>query len=80
MSGYLQVSLTEKVKLTTASRTPDDTAEFEEKPCGLTNAPYEFSRLMSICLEPLREKMISNYFDNVLMPAANEGQMWEHCS
>ncbi|KAK9710745.1 hypothetical protein QE152_g25877 [Popillia japonica] len=52
-NAYLQIPLTEKAKQKTAFITPDTTGHFNRMIFGLWNAPYEFSRLISIVLGPL---------------------------
>lgn len=69
MSGYLQVPLSEESKGKTAFITPDETAEFERLSFGLVNAPYEFSKLMSLVFGHLRDKTIIWYLDDILVPA-----------
>lgn len=75
MSGYLQVPLEEESKAKTAFITPDETAEFQRLCFGLVNAPYEFSKLMSIVLGPLRNNLIVSYLDDLLIPARDFSDM-----
>lgn len=44
--GYLQVPLTENAKRYTAFITPDETGQFTRMTFGLSNTPFEFSRIM----------------------------------
>lgn len=68
-SGYLQVPLTPKAQEKTAFITNDETGQFTRMTFGLTNAPYEFSRMMNIVLDDLRNKICVCYLDDVLVPA-----------
>lgn len=76
-SGYLQVPLTEKAQEKTAFITNDDTGQFTKMVFGLTNAPYEFSRLMNLVLGDLKNKICVNFLDDVLIPARDWQQMLE---
>lgn len=67
--GYLQISLSEDSKEKTAFITPDDTEKFERMMFGLTNAPYEFCRMMTPALGPLRHQVVVNYLDDLICPA-----------
>ncbi|XP_031335839.1 uncharacterized protein LOC116165491 [Photinus pyralis] len=67
-NGYLQVPLTEEAARKTAFITPDTTGEFRRMIFGLTNAPYEFVRLMNVVLGPLKNKVCCCYLDDVIIP------------
>lgn len=68
-NGYMQMRLTETASKKTAFITPDTTGEFKRMIFGLTNAPYEFVRLMNLVLGPLRNKICCCYLDDVIIPA-----------
>lgn len=67
--GYLQMPLAEDAKEKTAFITPDDTGQFTRAMFGLMNAPFYFSKLMQTVLEPLRDKIVIFYLDDMLIPA-----------
>lgn len=68
-NGYMQVPLSESAREKTAFITPDTTGEFTRMTFGLTNAPFEFVRLMNLVLGPLRNKICGCYLDDVIVPA-----------
>lgn len=76
-NGYIQVPLTEQAQQKTAFITPDTTGEFTRTVFDLTNAPYEFVRMINIVLGPLRNKICYCYLDDVIIPATEWGQLME---
>lgn len=76
-NGYMQVPLGEKSREKTAFITPDTTGEFTRMIFGLTNAPYEFVRMMNLVLGPLRNKICCCYLDDVIIPAKDWSQLLE---
>lgn len=74
-NGYMQVPLTPEARRKTAFITADTTGEFNRMVFGLTNAPYEFVRLMNLVLGPLRNKICCCYLDDVIIPAKNWGEL-----
>lgn len=76
-NGYMQVPLTEKARQKTAFITADTTGEFTRMVFGLTNAPYEFVRMMNLVLGPLRNEICCCYLDGVILPAEDWQQLIE---
>lgn len=76
-NGYMQVPLTTEARPKTAFITPDTTGEFTRMVFGLTNAPFEFVRMMNLVLGPLRNEICHCYLDDVIIPANNWCQMLE---
>lgn len=71
--GYLQMPLAKESRNKTAFITPDETGEFTRAIFGLMNAPFYFSKLMQTVLEPLMNKTVVFYLDDMLIPAKD----WE---
>lgn len=44
---------------------------------GLRNAPFEFAKIMDRAIEPLKNKVVLNYFDDYFIPAKNWEEMKE---
>lgn len=74
-NGYMQVPLTETASKKTAFITPDTTGEFKRMVFGLSNAPFEFVRLMNVVLGPLRNKVCCCYLDDVIIPAKDWNEL-----
>lgn len=74
-NAYLQISLIEKAKQKTAFITPDGMGQFNRMMCGLCNAPYEFTRLMSIVFGPLRRDFLRWYLDDILIAVRDWEEM-----
>ncbi|KAK9695909.1 Reverse transcriptase (RNA-dependent DNA polymerase) [Popillia japonica] len=74
-NGYMQVLLTKSASEKTACITPDTTEKFKRMIFGLTNAPYEFVRLMNLVLGPLRNKICCCYLDDAIIPAKNWNEL-----
>lgn len=70
-NGYMQIPLTESASKKTAFITEDTTGEFRRMIFGLTNAPYEFVKLMNLVLGPLKNRICSCYLDDIIVPAPN---------
>lgn len=51
------------LKAKTAFITSDETGQFERMIFGLTNGPYEFSRLMALSLGLLKNQVVMSYLD-----------------
>lgn len=60
-SGYLQVPLMEVAQEKTAFETTDETEQFTRMIFGLTNASYEFVRMINLVLKELRGKICNLY-------------------
>lgn len=73
--GYLQVSLTKNAKKYTAFITPDETGQFTRMTFGLSNAPFEFSRIMDRIMGNMKNNVVINYFDDYFIPATDWDQM-----
>lgn len=76
-SGYLQIPIAPESRPKTAFITETETGQFTRLPFGLRNAPAEFSRVMARILGKLRNDMVFNYLDDVLIPATNLDEMRE---
>ena len=66
-SGYLQVGVCEANKQKTAMTTPFGLYKFNRMPCGLTNAPATFQRLMRRCPGGLNLKICLVYLDEIIV-------------
>lgn len=73
--GYLQMPLSRESREKTAFITPDETGEFTRTMFGLMNAPFYFSKLMQTVLEPLRDKFVIFYLDDILICAKDWTEM-----
>lgn len=69
--GFLPIPLTEETKAKTAFMTSDLTGQFKIMIFSLTNAPYEFCRLMILVLGSLRSNVHKCYIDDLLISARN---------
>lgn len=75
--GYLQVPLTENSKQYTAFTTPDKTSQFTRMTFGLSNAPFELTRIIDRVMGNLKNNIVINYFDDYFVPATEWQQMKE---
>ena len=66
-SGYLQVGVCEANKPKTAMTTPFGLYKFNRMPCGLTNAPATFQRLMRRCPGGFNLKICLVYLDEIIV-------------
>ncbi|KAF2892618.1 hypothetical protein ILUMI_13552 [Ignelater luminosus] len=74
--GYLQIPLSESAKPKTAFIISDETGQFNRMVFGLVNALIEFCRLIALVLGHLRNKVVLNYLDDILIPATSWEEMF----
>jgi transposase InsO family protein len=74
-SGYLQIELTDEAREKCAFVTPDEHLQPTRMMFGLANAPFEFSKLMTLVLAPIKTRGILWYLDDVLVAASNWTEM-----
>lgn len=78
LSGYHQMQVHPDDRHKTAFRTRYGHYEFNVVPFGLTNAPAAFSNMMRIALDPLIDKCVVVYLDDILIYSDNEHDHLRH--
>lgn len=69
--------LSEESQEKTAFITPDEPGEFTRAMFGLMNSQFYFSKLMQKVLEPLQNKIVIFYLDDILIPVKDWQSMME---
>ncbi|XP_058810978.1 uncharacterized protein LOC131675860 [Topomyia yanbarensis] len=77
MNGYLQIGVDENSRKYTAFVTPDGQYQYKRVPFGLSNSVSVFGRVMSKISQPLRDKGISFYMDDVVISTETEEENLE---
>jgi len=78
LSGYHQMQVHEDDRHKTAFRTRYGHYEFNVVPFGLTNAPAAFSNMMRTVLDPVIDKCVVIYLDDILIYSDNEEDHLRH--
>lgn len=78
LSGYHQMQVHPDDRHKTAFRTRYGHYEFNVVPFGLTNAPAAFSNMMRNALDPVLDKCVVIYLDDILIYSNNEQDHLQH--
>jgi hypothetical protein len=70
-SGYWQCRLTESDRPKTAFRTPFGLFQWRVAPMGLCNSPARFQSIMNRIFQPLLNKCVTVYLDDILVYSRN---------
>jgi hypothetical protein len=65
-SGYHQIPIKKSARKFTGFITPDNIYQFKRAPFGLTNCPFDFSKLMSKVLAGLQRQILLVYIDDII--------------
>jgi hypothetical protein len=77
-SGYWQCRLTEEDKHKTAFRTPFGLFQWKVCPMGLSNSPARFQSVMNRIFQPLLNKCVTVYLDDILVFSKTPKEHQEH--
>jgi len=78
LSGYHQQCIAEEDTHKTAFRCRYGHFEFNVVPFGLTNAPASFSNMMLRVLDPVLDKWVVVYLDDILIYSRSEAEHLQH--
>jgi hypothetical protein len=72
--GYWQIPVRKEDRPKLAFATPDGTYQWLVMPFGVQNAPSIFTRMMRKLLEPLRDRGVHNFMDDLLLATETWGE------